>query len=39
MIKRKKKKAPTREELFQLLLNDILDEKAKKKWEILKEKF
>ncbi len=39
MIGRKKKKVPSREELFDLLLNEILDEKAKRKWEILKEKF
>ncbi len=36
MILKKKKKAPTTEELFEKLLTEILDEKAKKKWEYLK---
>ncbi len=39
MIGRKKKKVPSKEELFDLLLNEILDEKAKEKWEILREKY
>ncbi len=37
MFKRKKKKVKTKEELFELLLNEILDEKAKGIWERLKE--
>ncbi len=37
MFKRKKKKVKTKEELFELLLNEILDEKAKEIWERLKE--
>ena len=37
MFKRNKKRVKTREELFELLLNEILDEKAKGIWERLKE--
>ena len=37
MFKRKKKRVKTKEELFELLLNEILDEKAKGIWERLKE--
>jgi len=34
----KKKKAPSDEELFSLLLNEILNERAKKIWERIKDK-
>ncbi len=37
MFKREKKRVKTKEELFELLLNEILDEKAKGIWERLKE--
>jgi len=37
-MKLKKKKGPTDEELFELLLNEILDERAKKIWERIKDK-
>ncbi len=36
MILKKKKKVPTEEELFDTLLNEILDERAKKIWQRLK---
>jgi len=34
----KRKKEPTREELFSLLLNEILDDRAKRLWERIKDK-
>jgi len=37
-MKLKKKKGPTDKELFKLLLNEILDERAKKIWERIKDK-
>ncbi len=37
MFRKKKENIKSTEELFNMLLNEILDEKSKKKWEQLKE--
>ncbi len=38
MKMRRRKKEPTREELFELLMNKILSERAKEIWEKIKDR-